>query len=395
MPEKGGPMNFRLLYYLQTNIVCVMVLFVVLLLLVGHSRKQSRERAFLTRLIGISICYCIADTMSWLTDGKADSCAIVLATIANIVYIGLPLFVYGLWINYVYYKTSKENYKPGRIEILNNIPIWILALLVASSPITGFAFRIDEQGVYHRGVGAYVVPIVCLLYVVYAAILLIRSYRSKENRMNRDVLRPMIFFPVPIVIAAILQILFFGLSLNQVGITASILLFYMDYLFSKISMDDLTGLNNRRELKQFLNNNFESPGTDSIFLCMIDLDHFKEINDTLGHQEGNEALRAFSAILKRSCNRQKKRYFLARYGGDEFILAGINTAEDRIQEMIKIIYEVTDEYNTSSGKPYKLEFSIGYSCGTPELIGTMDDLLNRADEKMYANKVARKANRIS
>lgn len=187
-----------------------------------------------------------------------------------------------------------------------------------------------------------------------------------------------------------MQICYYGAALSQIGLTISIILLYLNIQFNQISIDELTGLNNRRELKQYLHTVFHASGTESIFLCMIDIDFFKTINDTYGHLEGDEALKTVAVLLKKTCSRQKQRIFLARYGGDEFIISGVNYTEQELQDFTDQVRKVADEYNQSSGKPYQITLSIGYAIGTPAEISSVQNLLKKADDRMYDVKKRRK-----
>ena len=160
--------------------------------------------------------------------------------------------------------------------------------------------------------------------------------------------------------------------------------------YNKISQDELTGLNNRREFRHYLDGVFVSPNTETIFVCMIDVDYFKNINDTYGHVEGDRALILVSKILKKVCSYHNKRLFLARYGGDEFIIAGTNPEEGILEDIKNEVERVSTEENDKSGKPYRVSLSVGYTWGKPSAFGTAASLISEADKNMYEVKKIRK-----
>ena len=151
--------------------------------------------------------------------------------------------------------------------------------------------------------------------------------------------------------------------------------------------DDLTGLVNRREFEDRLQEVIETTHlkqTDNV-LCYLDLDQFKVINDTCGHMAGDELLRQLSQVLHRCVRRDDT---LARLGGDEFGVLFENcplenaiTAADNIRQLVqefRFIWEDTT-------------FNIGVSIGlTPISIEgeTISDVLRRADTACYAAKEA-------
>jgi diguanylate cyclase (GGDEF)-like protein len=83
------------------------------------------------------------------------------------------------------------------------------------------------------------------------------------------------------------------------------------------STDGLTGLSNRRATTELLARLLRSHG-DVVAVAMVDLDHFKKLNDTLGHEAGDRALRAFADVARRAL---RDHDVLGRWGGEEFVIA--------------------------------------------------------------------------
>jgi diguanylate cyclase (GGDEF)-like protein len=123
---------------------------------------------------------------------------------------------------------------------------------------------------------------------------------------------------------------------------------------------------------------------------MIDMDRFKEINDTLGHQEGDNALCDMGAII-RGCI--KKNDFAARYGGDEFVVVTTRVdkkPEGNVSELVKKIQREVDLFNARGSRPFKLEISYGYDVYTQDGKQSMDDFMNHIDNLMYQHKQGRR-----
>ena len=118
---------------------------------------------------------------------------------------------------------------------------------------------------------------------------------------------------------------------------------------------------------------------------MIDMDNFKKINDKLGHQEGDNALRDMAAIIK-SCIRGSD--FAARYGGDEFVLA--TRMENGIETLMQKIQDAVDRYNLKQNHPFKLEISYGYGVYTADGNRNIDEFLTYIDNLMYKHKTERR-----
>jgi diguanylate cyclase (GGDEF)-like protein len=149
--------------------------------------------------------------------------------------------------------------------------------------------------------------------------------------------------------------------------------------------DELTGLNNRKHLMDTLSGEVtRSKRNDHTFALLVaDIDHFKRINDTFGHQKGDEVLRLLSNVFRetiRSCD------YVARYGGEEFILmlpevgaaGGLEVAE-RIRE------RVAQERIPPKGE--QITISIGMAM-FPEHGDSPEELFQRADQALYAAKTS-------
>jgi diguanylate cyclase (GGDEF)-like protein len=122
---------------------------------------------------------------------------------------------------------------------------------------------------------------------------------------------------------------------------------------------------------------------------MIDMDHFKAINDTLGHLEGDNALRDMALIIK-SCIRETD--FAFRYGGDEFVLA--IQSEYNIEKLMERVQQAIDNQNKKGKRAYKLQMSYGWDVFTASPssnLASIENFLDRVDKLMYENKVAKKA----
>lgn len=157
-------------------------------------------------------------------------------------------------------------------------------------------------------------------------------------------------------------------------------------------VDPLTGVSNRRALDSHLGTLFASAGRygSELACLMFDLDHLKAVNDRLGHAAGDELLRAAAAAMTTEC---RKSDIVARVGGDEFLVllphtpssAAMHLAQ-RIQRTFKLNARPVASRLGPMGR--KLGLSVGVSCTGMPGIRTQADLLNRADDTMYAAKRA-------
>jgi len=161
--------------------------------------------------------------------------------------------------------------------------------------------------------------------------------------------------------------------------------------FRRLStVDELTGLYNRRKLDQELSKRLVMRGRKklSFYIVSLDMDGLKTINDTYGHIEGDAALKAYAEILRGSVNEND---LCCRVGGDEFMIVAYCESEAELQRVLQRIEKAVAEFNQSGNKPYKLSGSMGYA----ELMGNEEimNCIKRADINMYAEKVAKKKGR--
>ncbi len=149
--------------------------------------------------------------------------------------------------------------------------------------------------------------------------------------------------------------------------------------------DELTGLSNRR--------GFETLSGQALAMCrragepaslvMIDMDGFKQINDRFGHDEGDQALKAFAGLLLETF---RDSDVVARIGGDEFCVL-LTGAGSKITEIVtRRLRQAVEAHNAQSDKDYTLDCSIGIAEHDVYHHQGIAETMREADEQMYANK---------
>lgn len=150
--------------------------------------------------------------------------------------------------------------------------------------------------------------------------------------------------------------------------------------------DPLTGLYNQRYLLRHLRGLLQASPDKDIAVLMIDVDHFKQVNDAFGHAVGDRALRGIAETL-----RANTRVFdsIARYGGEEFVVVMPGSAPDEAAaaaERLRFAVE-TMTFAPEQGRLCRLSVSIGVACGDKRL-ETAEALLHAADVALYSAKNA-------
>ena len=155
----------------------------------------------------------------------------------------------------------------------------------------------------------------------------------------------------------------------------------------KLSVTDgLTGISNRPNMEQVLRSEFERSMRYGapLSVVLLDVDHFKGVNDTYGHQKGDEILVAFASLLKKFCRANDTA---ARYGGEEFLMI---LPQSNAQGAFKIAERVREEMMKLNFTGNESHFSVTTSCGVVELdrdfIKSTDQLVTMADQALYEAK---------
>lgn len=158
--------------------------------------------------------------------------------------------------------------------------------------------------------------------------------------------------------------------------------------------DTLTGIFNRAGFFKFANNiiNEAARKGNKLFVLFLDLDGLKGINDKYGHDEGDTFIKAMGNVLSQVRGHGE---LLMRYGGDEFVIMAQGYTGEDAEKYIERIQDGIDKYNESSGKPYKLEASIGYHLVKPAEIHNLEELIESADKEMYKVKKKKKRSRAA
>jgi diguanylate cyclase len=165
----------------------------------------------------------------------------------------------------------------------------------------------------------------------------------------------------------------------------------LDRVSSEARHDPLTGALNRKGLDEALERELSTVRRKETPLCMalLDIDNFKRLNDTLGHDKGDEALNHLAKVAREVMRPQDT---LARYGGEEFVILLPDTPlEKGIEAMTRLQRELTTRFFLAGAEKVLITFSAGVAQLAPGEAGS--EAIRRADQAMYLAKRAGK-NRV-
>lgn len=162
-------------------------------------------------------------------------------------------------------------------------------------------------------------------------------------------------------------------------------------LIDKAYRDSLTGLYNRNFYLTLIHrlNDSAPPSPYPLVLCFIDINGLKEVNDTLGHDEGDRLLIDFAGLLRRCL---RKSDYICRIGGDEFILFCPGMSRPAFTQVLKRLQEEQSAYNSRKERGFVLSFAHGeVVLEASDVPYVPEDVIRTADKAMYRDKLRIKA----
>jgi diguanylate cyclase (GGDEF)-like protein len=159
-----------------------------------------------------------------------------------------------------------------------------------------------------------------------------------------------------------------------------------DKLLEISRTDGLTGLANRRHIEERRNEMWEHAArlNEPIAVVMCDIDKFKSVNDTYGHQAGDAVLKQFAEVLKQEAREIDR---VGRYGGEEFIILLPGTVLDAAVTFAERVRQAIEERTfTFDGGSLKRTVSLGVAAWPHPRVTDCDELLKSADDALYVAK---------
>lgn len=369
------------IFYLEINLIGLVILVI---LLHNHNREVGRtaEQQVFSRTLLAVMAMLVVDSATWWLNGKQFPLARPLGYLASTCYFLLNCFIPFLWLLYtmVYFNVHRMLLK--KCGGLIFLPLAANTAMTLSNLKWPLIFYLDGGNNYTRGEFFFLPVLFGAFYLAFSAILAAIQMGRAENELERSRCRAIFLFLAMPVVATILQSLFLGLSLIWISVVLSLLLIFVNVQNSQLSTDALTGLNNRYQFDKLLRRTYSTPDEREKFvLLMIDVNKFKEINDSYGHVVGDRALVGVAEVLRRAC--AGSGAFLSRYGGDEFTII---TQSRRLERLLTAIAASTRQYNEQRREPFTLSLSVGYAHFADPGATSTDALITLADESMYRQK---------
>ncbi len=346
-------------------------------------KKREIDDNIFTIVLFINIGLLASDMITWILTGKQFYGSREINIASTAIYYVLQPAICFFWLMYCDYKLTEDKERIVKLSPLYAMPATIAIIFSVASCFVPIFFFVDAQNIYHRGPYYLVFVGLCTIYYLWTSVITLRDLKSAKtgSEKERDIF--LLVYPIFPLIAAVIQSLFFGVSIIWLSSIVALLVLYANVQNSKITTDSLTSLNNRRRFASYVEQKIKNRNSmDLLFILLIDIDRFKEINDEYGHLEGDNAIRSTASILVNSVGRDD---FVARIGGDEFVVVG-----ERLDEAsIKLaIYEIRKEVERFNRKSEKYTISVSIGCGLLKRgeTKTYEQVFAEADRLMYQEK---------
>lgn len=366
--------------------VCILLFCICLLALILLNAyvpiRDNSPRAHFVGILVMSILSCV-----FYLGSLCYGCfkiGLFFIVVLNGLYFAVTAVLPIMWFTYTV--KAMKVYRPEQVVLRTIVrsPAAVLVMLSIVSIWTGWLFYVDGNGEYHRGPLYLVYTIVVALYVVVPMMFSLRRAMDKRFYADRSLYLSLSSFGIFCVLGMLLEILVPRLPASAMGMVLTLLVNHMSVQRSQISIDELTNLNNRNKFNRYLSTALHSlPADKKLYLFVLDMDNFKQINDTYGHINGDRALILLSNVLKRVCG--PKGHFISRFGGDEFVVVA---KYENIKECANLAHEIKATLAVLS-KDFvsPLSVSIGYADAVEN--DNIPDLFNRADKRLYAEKAVK------
>ena len=363
-------MNLTAIYI--ANALGVSALFTALFCNRAIMKSSRHDFRILKIILFVTTIACILDPIVFTVDGHAGLVMRLISIIGNTYeYLG-NIWVSMLWIDFLKFHLYGDVIRMRKKVRYESIPAGIMTAALFVNLFEPFVFYLDSSNIYHRLPATW-------LFVAFMVISLIYSVAVYENykRVNGHVrFFPVGMFLIPILIGFLAQEFHYGISTSWPAVAIAVCGLLMSLQNEMAYVDNLTGILNRSYL--YNTKVYE----DMAGAIMIDVNHFKDINDQFGHDSGDKVLQEIAAIFQRV---SIDYGFAVRYAGDEFLVFSRDGSNRTLREIRDKINAELEELQRVENQAYEISLSFGLGLFIPER-DNIDDFIRVLDENMYADK---------
>ena len=370
--------------YIVVDVLCAVITVIVASNLLRDSGGETQVRYF-NLLLMANLAFLLFDA-AWaftMFGGLVQAAPITLSAINGVCMTSVS-FVGYFWFCFTLARFDWPIIHNRLVRFVFAAPAFAAPVLHVIGAIVGQNVIIGADGSISYGSFHTAVACISFLYLISATVASTVELGRAKTVERRRLCIVFIMFMIAPAVAGAMDMVGPDVPVAAAGIMISIVFVMASMQESRISSDALTGLNNRRRAEIYLDECLSktSPG-NPVYLFIVDMDDFKNINDTYGHLEGDRALQLMAEALRKTS--MAFDAFAARWGGDEFMLIctkGVNGDPAHVAAMIKRqLSSMADRDDVD----YKLSCSIGYSASK---VGfeTRNQIIREADQMLYKVK---------
>ena len=381
------------IYYTEASVVCIIIFAIMLVRDMTGMDRQEKQIKYDHALVAFMLYFACDAVWASIIAGVLPKNLLMVLTVNFANYCFMAGIIYA-WLRYVMAVEQVPGRDSKRARFVILLPFCIATVALIVTYLLEPRLLLDEttytlQPLY----SVFQISVPCVYIAVIVGYTMKRAIVAESPIERREHLT-VGFFPLMVVAGGLLQILILPETpVFCFSCAILMIVFYINAMETQISTDPLTGLNNRGQLLHYAlqKANLHREGRQT-YVIMLDINDFKGINDTYGHAEGDRALLIIADSLRQAVRNRSMPVFLARYGGDEFILIAHPVEEGEIETLVREIRGQIAQACKASGAPYVLSTGAGYS----RLSGAEDTFQacqQRADERLYLDKAQQKSRR--
>lgn len=365
--------------FYDINLFGIFLLVTLLAVVYSKHEKYTLRGKLFRILVLLNILMLVVEIFSWMFDTLDGDMNRFWNIAANTLVTGLPVFVVSVWAIYIDYMIYTDEERTKRVYKWYLAPAIVMLLLSIVNIFVPFLFEVSADNVYSRLGGIWMSTIMAI--IVYVIIL--REVILNRRRLTGNFLYGVMVFLVLPQIAAVIQLLVFGVLLIWATTAVAIVYSYLLFETTSSSLDYLTGIYTRIRAEDYMYTLKKKRKPFSII--MIDMDDFKIINDSYGHHIGDKTLIEMARILEEVFH---KHGLVSRFGGDEFIIV-IETINQGTINMYR--QSIMKHMRQSTNKNINTcKFSFGVASCALTTNCSIDKLMIDADNDMYLDKAKNK-----
>lgn len=259
------------------------------------------------------------------------------------------------------------------------VPTGINSIAVVLSPLFGFIFYVNANNQYIRGEYFFIFIAVYIINFLF----LVLSTLDMGKKYNYPMMLKLVALSLFTIIGTSIQLVVPSAYSSWHSVTLALFLYFLLMSEFDSSFDTLTGLYNRATFDKAIK---EIVKPKALSVIILDINDFKNVNDTYGHDYGDRVIKIVASVIRESFNMQYKCY---RYGGDEFSILSSETDPEKIEFQLRTMTKALAEMRENGNQLPTVSY--GYSVFQGEEVPDFHKVLKEADDQMYHFKKANKA----